>query len=568
MESVFTHRTSDVQIDENVTFDTLISNPLLLKGLNQSGYRKPSPIQLKALPLGRLGLDIVAQAKSGTGKTIVFSAISLEAVNLLVNYPQVLILAPTREIAVQIKEVVAAVGAFIEGLHVHVFIGGMPISEDLMRLKSCHIAVGTPGRVQALIQTGAFPAHAIKLFVLDEADKLMEDTFFIQIEAIYKSLPPKKQSMAFSATYDNELLEKINRFVNMPQYIMLCSDTPSLEGVRQFYEIVPSEGNSTVRKFVAYNNKFKRLEELLSKVPFYQCIIFLNHRGRAVELSENLTRKGWPALYTSGGLNQRERLTTLAKARNFQLRVLVCSDLIARGIDIERVDLVVNLDMPRDPETYFHRVGRTGRFGTQGIAVSFIDEDEVPAIQQLQQAYDVKLELLPDQLTEDLADKKSLSKADLKALEKLESVRTSAQLNPITIPDKVDIATVKPSRAKRSEPLPNSRGAHSKVINDSELNELHGVDTSDLAASPMYNQYYEVSAEYNGQFYYQPQHYYPYQSHSQQTSEHYSYPYSHTPYYPNQTHYPYYQYQNTQTNEPSRPPYVPTKPFFPPDLTF
>ncbi|ORX90563.1 DEAD-domain-containing protein [Basidiobolus meristosporus CBS 931.73] len=397
MDSVFTHRTSDVLINENVTFDTLISNPLLLKGLNQSGYRKPSPIQLKALPLGRLGLDLVAQAKSGTGKTIVFSVISLEAVNLHVNFPQVLVLAPTREIAVQIKEVMTAVASFIEGLQVQVFIGGLPISEDLSKLRNCHIAVGTPGRVQALIQAGSFPTHALKLFVLDEADKLMEDVFFVQIEVIYKSLPQTKQSMAFSATYDNGLLEKINRFVHMPQYVMLCSETPSLEGwVQQYYEVVSSDGDSNaIQKFAAYKGKFRRLEELLSKVPFYQCIIFLNHRGRAVELSENLTRKGWPALYISGGLNQRERLATLSKARNFQLRVLVCSDLIARGVDIERVDLVVNLDMPRDPETYFHRVGRTGRFGTRGLAVSFIDQNEVTAIQRLQQTYAVKLQQLP-----------------------------------------------------------------------------------------------------------------------------------------------------------------------------
>ncbi|ORX71024.1 DEAD-domain-containing protein, partial [Basidiobolus meristosporus CBS 931.73] len=258
---------------------------------------------------------------------------------------KVLVLAPTREIAVQIKEVMTAVASFIEGLQVQVFIGGLPISEDLSKLRNCHIAVGTPGRVQALIQAGSFPTHALKLFVLDEADKLMEDVFFVQIEVIYKSLPQTKQSMAFSATYDNGLLEKINRFVHMPQYVMLCSETPSLEGwVQQYYEVVSSDGDSNaIQKFAAYKGKFRRLEELLSKVPF--------------------TSVSYSSTTVAGGLNQRERLATLSKARNFQLRVLVCSDLIARGVDIERVDLVVNLDMPRDPETYFHRVGRTGRFG-------------------------------------------------------------------------------------------------------------------------------------------------------------------------------------------------------------
>ncbi|RIB25130.1 P-loop containing nucleoside triphosphate hydrolase protein [Gigaspora rosea] len=375
MSKIKIDRTKDVQIDEDVNFESLISNQNILRGLSEAGYDRPSPIQLKAVPPGKLGLDVIAQAKSGTGKTIVFGVIALEMLNLSNTRPQVLILAPTREIAVQTKEVISNIGRYMNGLICHVFIGGIPVEQDIPKLKKCHIVIGSPGRIGLLLNK-QMVAKDIKLFVLDEADKLMENNFVPQLKKINDKLPKTKQVLAFSATYDKILLKTLENFVCNPYHVMLSEDTPALEG----------KFNYLLFKF--YEEKFKKMVNLLSRVPFYQCIVFLNHRGRAVDLANYLT----------SGLDQRIRLETMSKARNFQIRVLVCSDLIARGIDIDRVNLVVNLDMPKDTETYLHRVGRTGRYGTHGLAISFVDINELEFIESLKTNYHVDIQPLPGKL--------------------------------------------------------------------------------------------------------------------------------------------------------------------------
>ncbi|CAI2172473.1 1058_t:CDS:10 [Funneliformis geosporum] len=390
-------RTSDVQIDEEVNFEVLISNPNIIKGLSKAGYERPSPIQLKAIPPGKLGIDVIAQAKSGTGKTIVFGIIALGMLDLNNLKPQVLVLAPTREIAVQIKEVICNIGRYMEGLYCHVFIGGLPIGKDLPKLEKCQIVIGTPGRIDILLRKKNMSSKNLKLLVLDEADKLMESNFFSQIKKINVKLPVNKQVLAFSATYDKPLLKALSHFVRNPHHIMLSDDTLCLQGVLQYYQLVESpETNNILDKFKIYEAKFQKLAELLGRVPFYQCIVFMNHRG----------------------LDQQERLETMSKARRFQIRVLVCSDLIARGIDIERVNLVVNLDMPKDAETYLHRVGRTGRYGTYGLAISFVDINEMNFIESLKENYHVGIHPLSDEISFKHHQRTLTTETDQKAYEK------------------------------------------------------------------------------------------------------------------------------------------------------
>ncbi|CAG8462551.1 8572_t:CDS:10 [Racocetra fulgida] len=335
MSKIKIDRTKDVQIDEDVNFESLITNQNILRGLIEAGYDRPSPIQLKAVPPGKLGLDVIAQAKSGTGKTIVFGVIALEMLNL--------------KIAVQTKEVISNIGRYMVGLVCHVFIGGIPVEEDIPKLKKCHIAIGSPGRI-GLLLSKQMTAKDIKLLVFDEADKLMESNFVPQLKKINDKLPKIKQVLAFSATYDKALLKTLEKFVYNPYHIMLSEDTPALEGVLQYYQIIeiPNTTNVT-EKFKFYEEKFRKLVDLLM------------------------------------------RLETMSKARNFQLRVLVCSDLIARGIDIDRVNLVINLDMPKDAETYLHRVGRTGRY-----AISFVDINELEFIESLKTNYHVDVQPLPE----------------------------------------------------------------------------------------------------------------------------------------------------------------------------
>ena len=249
---------SDVRISEDLDFSSLVSNPALLKGLVESGYQRPSPIQLKTIPLGRLGLDLIAQAKSGTGKTIVFSVIAIEAVlssqhdsnsktsggatqdkdkDRVIESPRAVIVAPTREIAVQIQEVILNLvrSELSDRVTCHVMIGGMPIAEDKENLKNCSIVVGTPGRIKSLLDTEHLKTDHIRLLVLDEADKLMESAFKGDIFAIAKGLGPVKQVMAFSATYDDALLAELDHLVKNPVYVMLTDGTPELEG--NFYPI-------------------------------------------------------------------------------------------------------------------------------------------------------------------------------------------------------------------------------------------------------------------------------------------------------------------------------------------
>ncbi|KAF9435544.1 DEAD (Asp-Glu-Ala-Asp) box polypeptide 20 [Entomortierella beljakovae] len=364
----------DVQINEDLDFSSLVQHPVLLAGLIEAGYQRPSPIQLKAIPLGRLGLDLIAQAKSGTGKTIVFSVIAIEAAlsgisvdsNGLVReseeakgtrQPKAVIIAPTREIAVQIQEVILNLiqSGLSDSISCHPFIGGIPIQADKENLKCCSIVVGTPGRVRSLITSGHLSTSQIRLLVLDEADKLMEDPFKDDVFAIAKKMGQTKQVMAFSATYDDDLLSQLDNLVKNPVYVMLSNGTPELEG------------------------KSMDLELIL----------------RAAELAKHLTRKGWTSMHIASGISQEERLEVMKKARKFELRVLVCSDLIARGIDIDRVNLVVNLDLPKDPETYLHRIGRTGRYGTTGLAVNIVSEEELGTIEILRKEYGITIGELP-----------------------------------------------------------------------------------------------------------------------------------------------------------------------------
>eukprot|EP01102_Stenamoeba_stenopodia_P017166 TRINITY_DN6112_c0_g1_i5.p1 TRINITY_DN6112_c0_g1~~TRINITY_DN6112_c0_g1_i5.p1 ORF type:complete len:584 (+),score=157.59 TRINITY_DN6112_c0_g1_i5:1-1752(+) len=470
-------RTKDVVVSDEVKFSELMLNPDVLRGLTEAGYEKPSPIQLKAIPLGRFGVDLLAQAKSGTGKTCVFGVIALESANPKADpgEVQVVILAPTREIAVQTSEVIREIGKYVYGVGVYTCIGGLPLSTDIQNLKSshCQIVVGTPGRIQQLIAAKALRTDGVVLFVLDEADKLFEEGVFRHvIHAIFEAIttgdvsiaaeqsgttwsassedgeqaPKKKQKtgaesssetrekerrpvqvLSFSATYTDELLEDLGkRFMKDPQFVLLNSDSPSLEGVTQYVDridtnprlmknslssnekdsnlisyddMLPTDETDTTASTATgeksnnqttavpykmhlydhryFEEKIVRTLEILSKLSFHQSIVFCNEKNRAQEVWERLEAAGWPSAFIAGGqMDQQERLKSMEKLRKFEIRVLVSTDLIARGIDLDRINLVINMDVPKTADTYLHRVGRTGRFGTYGVSVTLVSSDE------------------------------------------------------------------------------------------------------------------------------------------------------------------------------------------------
>ncbi|KAG7332544.1 hypothetical protein KOW79_004378 [Hemibagrus wyckioides] len=376
-------RTDDVLSSRGVDFSSLLLSKPVLEGLAASGFQRPSPIQLKAIPLGRCGLDLIIQAKSGTGKTCVFSTIALDSLLLENAATQVLVLAPTREIAVQIHSVVMAIGSAMEGLECHVFIGGRPVSQDKLHLKKCHIAIGSPGRIKQLVEIGALMTASIRLFVLDEADKLLEEgSFQEQINWIFSSLPVNKQMLALSATYPESLAQHLCRYMREPTFVRLNPTDPGLLGLKQFYKMV----HSHALPHKIFEEKVQNLLELFSKVPFNQALVFSNLHTRAQHLADVLSSKGLPAVCISGSLSQEQRLEAMSKLKQYQCRVLISTDLTSRGIDAEKVNLVINLDVPQDWETYMHRIGRAGRFGTLGVAVTYCchgeEENKMMAIAQ------------------------------------------------------------------------------------------------------------------------------------------------------------------------------------------
>ncbi|XP_044755063.1 pre-mRNA-processing ATP-dependent RNA helicase PRP5-like [Coccinella septempunctata] len=361
-------RTKDVLIEENVSFQSMFLPQKCLAGLNKCGFQTPSPIQLKALPLGRCGFDLIVKSKSGTGKTMVFSLVALESIDLSLSSPQVLVLAPTREIAVQIAKTIKALGYWFAGLKVSTFIGGFPEKDDIGKAHNCQIAVGAPGRIKSLIEKNILDVNSVKLFVLDEADKLMETSFLKDVNDIYKSLPQKKQIITTSATYPNNLENFLSKYMQAPTCVSSENETQLLLGLKQFIkEVQPS---TTSAQEIRLKNE--EVHKLLSSISFTQCIIFSNFQTRAENICISLKRYGWESMFISGAQTQQKRLETMEKLKNFKCRILISTDLTARGIDASNIDLVINFDVPLDVSTYLHRMGRAGRFGSRGICISLV----------------------------------------------------------------------------------------------------------------------------------------------------------------------------------------------------
>ncbi|XP_036894754.1 probable ATP-dependent RNA helicase DDX20 isoform X2 [Sturnira hondurensis] len=306
----------------------------------------------------------------------------------------ILILAPTREIAVQIHSVITTIGVKMEGLECHVFIGGTPLSQDKTRLKKCHVAVGSPGRIKQLLELDYLNPGSIRLFILDEADKLLEEgSFQEQINWIYSSLPASKQMVAVSATYPEFLANALARYMRDPTFVRLNSSDPSLLGLKQYFAVV----SSYPLAHKIFEEKAQHLQELFSRIPFNQALVFSNLHSRAKHLADVLSSKGFPAECISGNMNQNQRLDAMAKLKQFHCRVLISTDLTSRGIDAEKVNLVVNLDVPLDWETYMHRIGRAGRFGTLGLAVTYCCRgEEENMLMKIAQKCNVNLLPLPD----------------------------------------------------------------------------------------------------------------------------------------------------------------------------
>ena len=360
---------------KNTTFSLMKIHNSIVNDLKRCGFVWPSPIQSTCIPIARLGIDLIAQSKSGTGKTIVFVVCALEMVRQdlqnEIPCPKVLILAPTREIAVQIGDLINSITMKWKNFSCYKAIGGTKVSDDVEQLYHSQIVVGTPGRIVCLLEMNFLKPHSIRLFVLDECDKLMEENFKIQIDKIYNRLPINKQMIVTSATLSAEMTEYLSKYMRDPASIRMNADKPSLIGVAQYTLMI--DGHCL--DYMNFESKINPLLELLNTIRFNQCFVFLNYQTRVKYLHERLNNEGLSVIHITGDMSQKERLQTIEMFRSQRFKIFISTDLTSRGIDIESVNLVINVDLPINCETYLHRIGRAGRYGSSGLAITIVGRD-------------------------------------------------------------------------------------------------------------------------------------------------------------------------------------------------
>jgi len=365
-------------------FDNMGLREGLLRGVYGYGFEKPSAIQQRAiLPLCK-GLDVIAQAQSGTGKTATFTIGILQGIDFERSDSQALILAPTRELAQQIQKVVLALGDYL-GVKCHSCIGGTKVRDDIAKLQAgVHVVVGTPGRVYDMICRNVLKPDTIKIFILDEADEMLSRGFKDQMYDIFTTLPKTVQVGLFSATMPPDALDITKRFMNNPIRILVKRDELTLEGIKQFYISVERE-----------DWKFETLCDLYDTLNITQAVIFCNTRRKVDWLTDKMRQKEFTVSSTHGDISQRERDIILSEFRTGSSRVLITTDLLARGIDVQQVSLVINYDLPRNLENYIHRIGRSGRFGRKGVAINFVTSEDSRALRELEQFYNTQIEEMP-----------------------------------------------------------------------------------------------------------------------------------------------------------------------------
>ncbi|XP_055937866.1 eukaryotic initiation factor 4A-I-like [Argiope bruennichi] len=366
------------------SFDNMNLNEDLLRGIYAYGFEKPSAIQQRAIIPCVKGLDVIAQAQSGTGKTATFSIAILQQLNPNNRETQALILAPTRELAQQIQKVVIALGDYM-GAQCHACIGGTNVREDIRKLEmGVHVVVGTPGRVYDMINRKALRTEHIRMFVLDEADEMLSRGFKDQIYDVFRMLNSNIQVILLSATMPADVLEVTKQFMRDPIRILVKKEELTLEGIKQFYIAVDRE-----------EWKLDTLCDLYETLTITQAVIFCNTRRKVDWLTDKMRSKDFTVSALHGDMDQKERDIIMREFRSGSSRVLITTDILARGIDVQQVSLVINYDLPTNRENYIHRIGRGGRFGRKGVAINFITEDDKRSLRDIEQFYNTQIEEMP-----------------------------------------------------------------------------------------------------------------------------------------------------------------------------
>nr|ALS04192.1 ATP-dependent RNA helicase DDX39 [Acartia pacifica] len=372
-------------------FRDFLLKPEILRAIGDCGFEHPSEVQHECIPQAVLGMDILCQAKSGMGKTAVFVLATLQQLEPVDGQVSVLVMCHTRELAFQISKEYERFSKFLPNVKVGVFFGGLAITKDEQVLKNnCpHIVVGTPGRILALVRSKKLDLKNLKHFVLDECDKMLAELDMRRdVQEIFRSTPHEKQVMMFSATLSKDVRPVCKKFMQDPMEVYIDDEAKlTLHGLQQHYVKLKDSG------------KNRRLFELLDVLEFNQVVIFVKSVQRCIALSQLLVEQNFPTIAIHRGMSQEERLSRYQQFKDFQKRILVATNLFGRGMDIERVNIVFNYDMPEDTDTYLHRVARAGRFGTKGLAITFVsDESDAKILNEVQERFEVDITELPDEI--------------------------------------------------------------------------------------------------------------------------------------------------------------------------
>ncbi len=368
------------------TWDELDISNDLLRGIYAYGFEKPSPIQCKSIVPIIKGKDIIAQAQSGTGKTAAFSIGALSIINLSENTSQILVLSPTRELTIQTAKVMSSLGQMMSGLKTQVLVGGSSIDEDSSALKNNipHVIAGCPGRVYDMIRRGNIVAKNIKLVILDEADEMLSSGFKEQIYNIFQSFNKNIQVALFSATLPEYINNITAKFMRDPVKVYVKVERLTLEGISQFYVAVEDD-----------KQKYATLKDLYSIISVSQCIIYCNSVKRVADLYEAMIEDGFPVCCIHSNMEKVARDNSFAEFRIGKNRVLISSNVTARGIDIQQVSVVINFDIPKCVHTYLHRIGRSGRWGRKGVGINFITRRDLSKVKEIEKYYSTQINELP-----------------------------------------------------------------------------------------------------------------------------------------------------------------------------
>lgn len=380
-------QTSTVKVYE--TFDEMGLSDTLIRGVYNYGFELPSKIQQLAIVPMSQQTDILAQSQSGTGKTGAFTIGALSTVDPSLKAPQVLVMCPTRELSQQTERVAQAIGSYMN-LKVLSATGGNQIRADVTALKNgAQFIVGTPGRIFDLICRGELSVEHIRYVILDEADQMLEDLFADQIRSILNSKFPSTTRLAlFSATMPKNVLEIAENYLSNPVRILLPPDEVTLEGIKQYYVQLERE-----------DWKLPVLLDLYQQITVNQALIYVNKRQKAEWLAKQLSSHGFTLEFIHGEMEVAERKKRMEDFRSGMTRVLISTDLLARGIDVQQVSLVINYEMPIQRENYIHRIGRSGRYGKKGSAINIICGDEINAVKEIEAHYSTIIMELPEDLS-------------------------------------------------------------------------------------------------------------------------------------------------------------------------